>query len=41
MGVQEMRGIGKLVFGKDPAVDTTNLVDQGVATIFTAAVADA
>jgi N4-gp56 family major capsid protein len=41
VGIQEIRAVGKLVFGKDPAVDTTSLVDQGVATIFTAAVADA
>jgi N4-gp56 family major capsid protein len=41
VGVQEIRGIGKLMFGRDPAVDTTTLVDQGVFTMFTAAVADA
>lgn len=41
VGIQEMRGIGKLRFGKDAAVDTTTPVDQGVYTIFTAAVADA
>lgn len=41
VGVEEMRGIGKLQFGKDPSVDTTTLVDQGVYTLYTAAVADA
>lgn len=40
VGLQEIRGIGKLTFGKDATVDTTNLVDQGIFTIFTAAVAD-
>jgi N4-gp56 family major capsid protein len=41
VGIQEIRAVGKLVFGKDPSVDTTTLVDQGIYTIFTAAVADA
>lgn len=41
VGLQEIRGIGKLQFGKDASVDTTTLVDQGVFTIYTAAVADA
>lgn len=41
VAVQEIRGIGKLQFGKDATVDTTTLVDQGVFTIYTAAVADA
>jgi len=41
VGIQEMRGIGKLQFGKDPSVDTTTLIDQGMFTIFTASVADA
>jgi len=41
VGIQEIRAIGKLTFGKDAAVDTTTLVDQGVFTIFSAAVADA
>lgn len=41
VGIQEIRAVGKLQFGKDPANDTTTLVDQGMATIFTAAVADA
>lgn len=41
VGIQEIRGIGKLQFGKDASVDTTTLVDQGVYTIYTAAVADA
>jgi hypothetical protein len=41
VGVQEIRSVGKLAFGKDPATDTTSLVDMGIATIWTAAVADA
>jgi hypothetical protein len=41
VGLQEMRGIGKLVFGRDPAADVSQLVDQGIYTLFTAAVADA
>ena len=41
VGLQEMRGVGKLCFGKDPSVDTTTLVDQGIFTIFTASVSDA
>jgi hypothetical protein len=41
VGLEEMRGIGKLRFGKDAATDTGTLVDQGMFTIFTAAVADA
>lgn len=39
-GIQEIRAINKLVFGKDPSGDTVNLVDQGMATIFTPAIAD-
>lgn len=41
VGLQEIRGIGKLQFGRDATADTTTLVDQGMYTIFTAAVADA
>jgi N4-gp56 family major capsid protein len=41
VGVQEIRGIGKLRFGVDPTVDTTKPVDNGIFTIFTTAVADA
>lgn len=41
VGLQEMRGIGKLRFGKDATVDQTAPVDQGIMTIFTAAVGDA
>ena len=37
----EMRGVNKLRFGTDPTVDTTKPVDNGVLTIFSAAVADA
>ncbi|OUM01665.1 phage capsid family protein [Variovorax sp. JS1663] len=39
-GVQEIRGIEKLMFGTG-ASDRQNLVQQGVFTLFTAAVADA
>lgn len=39
VGVQEIRGIAKLQFGTGIS-DTTALVDAGVFTIFTAAVAD-
>jgi N4-gp56 family major capsid protein len=40
VGVQEIRGIGKLQFGRDPATDTTTLVDQGTYSLFTTAIAD-
>jgi hypothetical protein len=39
--VQEIRGVQKLRFGTDPTVDTTKPVDNGVFTIWSAAVADA
>jgi N4-gp56 family major capsid protein len=41
VGVQEIRGIGKLRFGTDPTVDTTKPVDNGIVTFQTAATADA
>jgi N4-gp56 family major capsid protein len=41
VGLQEMRGIGKLRFGIDPTVDQTKPVDAGCVTIYTSAVADA
>jgi hypothetical protein len=41
VGVQEIRGIEKLVFGTSTTTDTGNLVQNGVVTVFTAAVADA
>jgi len=41
VGIQEMRGIGKLRFGTDPTVDTTKPVDAGIVTVYTSAVADA
>jgi N4-gp56 family major capsid protein len=41
VGVQEIRGIGKLRFGVDPTVDTTKPVDNGIVTFQTAATADA
>ena len=40
VGVQEIRGIAKLQLGTG-ILDTSSLVDAGVFTIFTAAVADA
>lgn len=40
VGLQEIRGIGKLVFGRDPTTDVSQLVDQGIYTIFTTAIAD-
>lgn len=40
VGVMEIRGIEKLMFGKG-ANDTDNLVQNGVTTVFAAAVADA
>jgi N4-gp56 family major capsid protein len=41
VGIQEMRGIGKLRFGVDPTVDTTKPVDAGIVSVWTSAVADA
>ena len=41
VGLQEMRGLGKLRFGIDPTVDTTKPVDAGIVSVFTSAVADA
>jgi hypothetical protein len=41
VGIQEMRGIGKLRFGTDPTVDTTKPVDAGIVSVFSSAVADA
>ncbi|WP_088147006.1 phage capsid family protein [Achromobacter denitrificans] len=40
VGIQEIRGIEKLMFGKG-ATDTDNLVQNGVVTVVTAAVPDA
>ena len=40
VGVQEMRGVGKLRFGIDPTTDTTQPVDAGVYTLWSAAVGD-
>lgn len=40
VGLQEIRGIQKLMFGTDPVADTTTLKDHGVCTGFFAAVAD-
>jgi N4-gp56 family major capsid protein len=41
VGVEEIRGVAKLRFGTDPTVDTTKPVDNGIFTIWAAAVADA
>lgn len=41
VGVSEIRGIGKLQFGRDPATDTTTPVDNGIYTLFTTAAPDA
>lgn len=41
VGLQEMRGIGKLRFGKDATVEDSLPVDQGMVTIFTTSGADA
>lgn len=40
VGVQEIRGIQKLMFGKDPVTDTGTPIQNGVVTVFTSAVAD-
>lgn len=40
VGIEEMRGIGKLRFGKNASDDTSDLVDAGVFSIFAAATAD-
>lgn len=40
VGVQEIRGIGKLCFGRDPTTDVSILVDQGIFSMFTTAQAD-
>jgi N4-gp56 family major capsid protein len=40
VGLQEIRGIGKLVFGRGPAADVSQLVDQGVFTLFVSSPAD-
>ena len=41
VGIQEIRGIGKLRFGTDGASDTTTPKDNGVVTVFSSAAADA
>lgn len=41
VGLQEIRAINKLQFGRDPAADVSQLVDQGIFSIYTASVADA
>jgi N4-gp56 family major capsid protein len=41
VGLQEIRGIGKLRFGTDPTTDDAKPVDNGMVTMFTANVGDA
>ena len=41
VAIQEIRGVRKMVFGKQSGVDVGDLVDHGVFTLFNAAVADA
>ncbi len=41
VGVQEMRGIQKLMFGKSSTAEFGNPVQNGIVTVFTSAVADA
>lgn len=41
VGVQEIRGIGKLRFGTDATTDQTTPKDAGMVTVFTASAADA
>jgi hypothetical protein len=41
VGVQEIRGIEKLMFGTDDATDRGNLIQNGMVTVFTSAVPDA
>jgi len=41
VGVQEIRGIEKLMFGTSTTSETGNLVQNGVVTVMTSAVADA
>jgi hypothetical protein len=40
VGVQEIRGIQKLLFGTSTTTDTGTLVQNGIVTVFTSAVAD-
>lgn len=41
VAIQEIRGVRKMVFGKNSTTDTSDLVDHGVVTVMSAAVADA
>jgi N4-gp56 family major capsid protein len=41
VGIQEIRGIGKLRFGTDPNTDTSTPKDNGIVTVFSSAAADA
>src|SRR5262252_3416184 len=41
VGIQEMRGVGKLRFGTDPTTDENKPVDNGIVTVFVATPADA
>jgi len=41
VGIQEIRGVGKLRFGTDPTTDEVKPVDHGIVTVFVAAPSDA
>jgi len=41
VAIQEIRGVRKMIFGKNSTTDTSDLVDHGVVTVMSAAVADA
>jgi N4-gp56 family major capsid protein len=41
VGIQEMRGIGKLRFGTDASTEDSTPKDAGIVTLFTSSVADA
>jgi hypothetical protein len=40
VGVQEIRGVGKLRFGTDPVTDPNTPVDNGMVTFYAPATAD-
>jgi len=41
VGIQEIRGVGKLRFGTDPTTDENKPVDNGVVTVFVSTPPDA
>jgi hypothetical protein len=41
VGIQEMRGIGKLRFGTDGTTEDSTPKDAGIVTMFMSSVADA